>query len=391
MLKLRLPEDLDPERFLHTYWQKKPLLIRGALPGFVSPLEPGELAGLACEEEPESRIVLQQAGDPAWVLRHGPFTEADFEALPETHWTLLVQDVDKLIPEVADLLEPFRFLPDWRVDDVMISYAADQGSVGPHTDDYDVFLIQGAGRRRWQIHHRPTSDADLMPGLDLRILSDFEAAEEWVLVPGDLLYLPPGVAHWGLAQGAGCMTYSVGFRAPTLRELAGAYCEDLIQRSVPSQRYRDAELHPTRTSAEISAGVLTEIRGLLDRSLTDSPAERDRWFGRFITEPKPRLLVQPAEEPLDARTLYTLLQERALLLRNGLSRMAFIRGSEGRDYLYVNGEELPFPSDQSGFLEILTQQRRLHFGYLADWLARGECLGLLTELYNRGHLHFDEE
>ncbi len=391
MSKLVLPEALDLERFLHTYWQKKPLLMRGALPGFVSPLEPGELAGLACEEEVESRIVLQQTGDPAWVVRHGPFREADFDALPETHWTLLVQDVDKLIPEVADLLEPFRFLPDWRVDDIMISYAADQGSVGPHADDYDVFLIQGAGRRRWQLHHRPTSDADLIPGLDLRILARFEPEETWALEPGDLLYLPPGVAHWGVAEGSGCMTYSVGFRAPTLREMACAYCEDLLQRSVSAERYRDGELRPARASAEIAPDVLQGIDALLDRALRDDPAQRHRWLGRYITEPKPRLVVEPPDQRFDARTLYTLLQERALIVRNGLSRMAFIRGVAGRDYLYVNGEELAFPSDRGGFLEALTQQRRLHFGYLAGWLEQGECLELLTELYNRGHLHFEHE
>jgi len=391
MHKLCLPEGLDAEQFLHTYWQKQPLMMRGALPGFSSPLDPSELAGLACEAEIESRIVLQQAGEPAWVLRQGPFDEAAFDALPETHWTLLVQDVDKFIPEVADVLDPFRFLPDWRVDDVMISYAVDQGSVGPHAADYDVFLIQAAGRRRWQVRHRPTSDADLVPGLDLRILSRFEAEETWVLDPGDLLYLPPGVAHWGVAEGSGCMTYSVGFRAPTLRELVGAYCEDLVQRSVSAERYRDGELHPARARAEISSDVLSGLDALLSLALKDEPAQRHRWFGRFITEPKPHLLAQPPHERLDGRTLYSLLQERALLLRNGLSRMAFIRGMAGHDYLYVNGEELAFPSDRGGFLEALTQQRRLHFGYLAGWLEQSECLGLLTDLYNLGYLYFEHE
>jgi len=391
MHKLLFPEGIDAGSFLQAYWQKRPLLMRAALPGWEPPLSPEELAGLACEEGVESRIVVEQSQDPRWLLRHGPFTEADFAELPDRRWTLLVQDVDKLVPNVADLLETFRFLPDWRVDDIMISYAVDGGSVGPHRDEYDVFLIQGAGRRRWEIHRRPATDDELLPGLDLRILSRFEADDEWVLGPGDLLYLPPGVAHRGQAEGDGCMTYSVGFRSPTLSELVTTYCDDLILRSVGNSHYRDPEgLAPARDPAEITPQALAHIGTLLDRALGDDRETRDRWIGRYLTEPKPHLQVDSPEEPLDPRELHIAFERRGLLVRNGLSRLAFIRGHGDTDYLYVNGEEFPLPSHLGGFLEALAHHRRLHFGYLSTWLARNTALDLLAELYNRGHLGFPD-
>jgi 50S ribosomal protein L16 3-hydroxylase len=392
MYRLVFPEGLGPEEFLRSYWQKRPLLMPAALPGWTPPLGPEELAGLACEDGVESRIVLAQEREPPWLLRHGPFREADFDTLPERRWTLLVQDVDKFVPEVAELLEAFRFLPDWRVDDIMISYAADGGSVGPHRDEYDVFLVQGAGRRRWSIHQHPAADDELLPGLDLRILARFEADEEWVLEPGDLIYLPPGVAHWGLAEGEGCMTYSVGFRAPTLNELVTAYCDDLVRRTVGDERYRDADdLTPVRDPAEISPQALRHLSDLLDRALSDQPEERDRWAGRFFTEPKPHLQVEPRDQPLEPRALHVAFERHGLLIRNGLSRLAFVRGRHGKDYLYANGEELGVPSRVSGLLEALSHHRRLHFGYLAGWLDQPGALQLLTELYNRGHLELPDE
>jgi len=196
---MQLLGGLTPERFLAEYWQKRPLLVRQAIPGFKSPLSADELAGLACEPEVESRLILEKGGSRPWQLEHGPFEEERFATLPESHWTLLVQRVNHWVPAVADLLDHFAFLPSWRLDDIMISYAADQGSVGPHTDQYDVFLLQGAGRRRWQIDASVTDESPLLDHPDLRILAQFHATDEWVLEPGDLLYLPPGLAHYGVA------------------------------------------------------------------------------------------------------------------------------------------------------------------------------------------------
>lgn len=215
---MQLLGGLSAAQFLREYWQKQPLLIRKAMPHWRDPLSPEELAGLACEPGVEARLVLQRAGVGPWSVRHGPFSEADFLTLPETHWTLLVQDAEKQAPALlGDFLEPFRFIPDWRCDDLMISYAPTDGSVGPHWDQYDVFLLQGKGRRRWQISTQPLQPDNLLPDTELRILCDFTPEQEWLLEPGDMLYLPPRVAHHGVAVEP-CLTYSIGWRAPAYRE-----------------------------------------------------------------------------------------------------------------------------------------------------------------------------
>jgi len=224
--QLSLPPDIDPDTFLRNYWQKRPLLMRAAVPLDCFTLAGDELAGLACEPEFESRMIIERS-DGNWQIRHGPFDEADFSDLPESNWTLLVQDVDKFLPEVARLIDGFDFVPAWRIDDIMISYASERGSVGPHTDDYDVFLMQAQGQRRWRISEKDYSDSALLPGLEQRILAHFETEQEWVLEPGDVLYLPPGVAHWGIAEGE-CMTYSLGFRTPNQQDLAADWFQHLV-------------------------------------------------------------------------------------------------------------------------------------------------------------------
>src|SRR4051812_20292918 len=199
---------VTPAQFLKQYWQKKPLLVRGAFPGFRDPVTPDQLAGLALEDDVDSRLVMERGGKKPWEVTLGPQRAAKLRGLPRSHWTLLVQGVDRYVPGVAALLEPFRFIPDWRVEDIMISFAPQAGTVGPHIDSYDVFLIQGQGRRRWQLD--PAAGGALRPGLDLRILKQFTAKQDWVLEPGDMLYLPPDLAHHGTAL-EDCLTYSVGF------------------------------------------------------------------------------------------------------------------------------------------------------------------------------------
>jgi 50S ribosomal protein L16 3-hydroxylase len=202
----------DIARFLATAWQKQPLLIRNPWAQWDNPLEPDELAGLACEAGVESRLIVR--GPDGLTLEHGPLAEDRFAGLGADPWTLLVQAVDQHAPQVAALIEPFRFVPDWRIDDVMISYATDGAGVGPHYDQYDVFLIQGLGRRRWRVGPRCDAATPRQPHADLALIADFAATDEWVLEPGDILYVPPGFAHDGVALGDDCMTYSIGFRAP---------------------------------------------------------------------------------------------------------------------------------------------------------------------------------
>ncbi|MCU7931860.1 MAG: cupin domain-containing protein [Candidatus Thiodiazotropha sp. (ex Codakia rugifera)] len=390
MHNLNFPKGLTTEKFLADYWQRQPLLFRNPLPDFQCDLEANDLAGMACEEAFESRLVLEKHGVTPWEARFGPFDDTLFSELPESHWTLLVQDVDKHLPAVAELLDYFRFIPDWRLDDVMVSYAVDQGSVGPHIDDYDVFLYQAEGRRRWKIHTRPVSEEDFIPGLDLRILPDFEAEQEWLLEPGDMLYLPPNVAHWGLAEGE-CMTCSVGFRAPRLQEMASAWFDATIENRLPQRRYRDPPLQPQAAPGEILPSSLNEFKALLHACLQHNDQD-DRWFGRFITETKDHLQVFPREQPLTEHGFLNRFREQAVIQRHGCTRMAFSRlESDGHDTLYANGQHYTLPSDSGDFLPVITHYRTLHFGYLQEWLEQPIYLALLCQLYNDGHLLFADE
>ena len=390
-MELIFPDRMTAADFLRSYWQKKPLLLPGAVRDFNCPLGPEELAGLACEPEIESRIVIQNGGHRPWEVRYGPFKEASFARLPASHWTLLVQDVDKHVDEVGTLLDAFTFLPDWRLDDIMISYAADQGSVGPHIDEYDVFLLQASGRRRWRIHTRPVPESDYIPELQLRILPEFEAQQEWLLEPGDMLYLPPRVAHWGIAEGDDCMTCSIGFRAPDYHEMAADWCDDIIRRQVPEGRYTDGELKPQSHRGEITRESLSNVDRLLESLLQQDEASRARWFGRFITEPKPHLQVSPRSETLTEADFTRRCMRQPALLRNNWSRFAYIRGDSGVDYLYSNGQEYPLPAELGGFLTLIGDHRRLAQDRLHPWLDIPDCRTLLTRLYNAGHLRFDDE
>lgn len=233
--------DLSIEQFLAEYWQQKPLLIRQAFPNFISPIGPDELAGIACDVE-TARLVIEKGGKTPWEVRHSPLRKREFNKLPETHWTLLVNDMNDIEPELQSIMEPFRFIPDWRIDDLMISYAVDGGSVGPHIDAYDVFLLQGLGKRRWQISTQIPTEDNFIPNLDLRIMREFKAEQEWIVESGDLLYLPPNVPHYGVALGE-CMTYSVGFRAPSQADLLEELLGHLIELPEAQQRFTD----PKRT------------------------------------------------------------------------------------------------------------------------------------------------
>lgn len=387
--QLAFPEGVDTEGFLHFFWQRRPLFMPRALPGFTSPLDPDELAGLACEDGVESRLVREMRSGPTpWKVEYGPFRRSRFRKLPETHWTLLVQDVDKYVPGVARLLDSFRFLPDWRVDDVMVSHAADQGSVGPHWDEYDVFLVQARGRRRWQIAQRRAEPDNVLPDLDLRIMAQFEPDTEWIAEPGDVLYLPPGIPHWGVAQGD-CMTYSVGFRAPSLREIASSWFETVLE-TVPDAHYRDGDLRAQAHAAEISAQAMSRAVELIDALTERSDTEKQRWFGRYVTEPKPNLIVEPREQPLSTTEFRQLLERLGTIRRHPFSRFAHYAGENGVDWLFVAGEEHRVDSRQRAFAQVLCQWRELHFGFVAEWIECDDCLALMTQLFNAGHLELPD-
>lgn len=338
---------MSPTHFLRDYWQKRPLLIRGAFEGLKNPVAPDDLAGLACEELALARIALHEPKRDRWTLRNGPFAESDFATLPKTHWTLLVQDVDKWDSDAASLLAAFDFLPSWRIDDVMVSYAEDGGSVGAHVDQYDVFLLQGLGQRRWQISDDSSAPKAFRDDADLKLLRQFTPTHEWILEPGDMLYLPPGVPHHGVALGA-CMTYSIGMRAPSQADLLGDFADHLVETMPEESRLVDADLEPSRNVGEIDDAALTRVMqampwvrfgvdttdshlGALDDSVLRT------WFGRFITRYRSAHAVAPNSRPLTDAALARAFEQDAHVQRNPWSRLAWMRATRGA-MLFVAGE-----------------------------------------------------
>lgn len=370
---LQLLGGLTVKQFVDEYWQKKPLLVRNAFPDFQSPLTADELAGLACENEVESRIILEKDGPSPWTIEHGPFEESRFTSLPEKHWTLLVQGVDTWVAEVAELIEPFRFIPDWRIDDIMISYAPKQGSVGPHLDHYDVFLIQAEGHRHWQLNTKPYTDDDCIPGIPLSILKNFEAGQEWTLAPGDMLYLPPNVAHYGVAQDE-CMTYSVGFRAPAKSEILTAFIDDLLPALTEAQRYEDSDLQIQQNPGEISAHTLGKIQDIIRLKAYDD-YQINHWFGRYITEPKHA--PETVTDNLNISEVRQLLEKHSVIHRDAQSRYAFITG-KNNSTLFINGEEYPC---NNKFARFICQNRYYDSDKLLAFMT-GETANLISRLIN---------
>lgn len=332
---------LTAAEFLRDVWQQKPLLIRGAFPDFQCPLDPDELAGLACEEGVESRLVEERGAQGPWQIHHGPFDEATFARLPERDWTLLVQAVDHYVPDVADLLEAFDFLPRWRLDDIMISYAPPGGSVGPHVDQYDVFLLQGSGQRRWQLGGEVADDAPILHGIDLRILENFEVTpgDDWILEPGDMLYLPPAWAHHGISQSDDCLTLSVGFRAPSADEAITSFADYLGEQLPASKRYADAGMVPPEDPAELDDAAVARMRHLILDTL-DDPAQLAQWFGRVMTQPKYADPLIPAETTTDVDELVSALREGEELVRRPGSRFAWRALDDDRATLFADGDGL---------------------------------------------------
>ncbi|MDJ0832124.1 MAG: cupin domain-containing protein [Gammaproteobacteria bacterium] len=276
--------NFDIDEFLADYWQQQPLLIRQALPGFQSPISAEELAGLACEQGVHSRLVIEQAAESPWLLHYGPFSEEDFTSLPQTHYSLLVSECEKWLPELRPLVELFNFIPSWRIDDLMISYAPDQGSVGPHIDEYDVFLLQASGRRHWSIIDHKLDKPDIIPNLDLALLQEFEADREWTLEPGDMLYLPPKIAHHGVAVGDGCMTYSVGFRAPAASDVMDSFLLETNDQGLTNERYRDIALDRQRDPAEITDGDIQQFKAMAHRLLDQSGPLWPDIVGKLVSD-----------------------------------------------------------------------------------------------------------
>lgn len=354
---------MSPETFLKEYWHKKPLLIRGAIPHFEGLLTPNELAGLACEEDVQSRLISFVKNQ--WKCEQGPFAEKRFAKLPERDWTLLVQSVNHHLQEASDLLQAFNFIPHARLDDLMVSYAPDGGGVGPHFDSYDVFLLQGCGQRVWRISEQ--ADLTLVEGAPLRILRNFHTEQEWTLSAGDMLYLPPHVAHWGVAVGD-CMTYSIGFRAPSTQELASEFLTYLQENRQFSGRYADPDLALQAHPAEIGSEMVKQVTQMLANLRWD---ERDvaEFLGEYLSEPKPEV-VFAAPKAISEKTFEKKLMAEGIQL-NFKSQLLF-----DKQHFYLNGEKLKMNVSAHPMLVKLADNKSL---------TAAELVGIDTDLLKLLH------
>ena len=364
---------LSPLQFMKKHWQKKPLLVRQAIPNFKPLLDRAELFDLAASEDAQTRMVIQSPGSsPGWRFKHGPFQRRALPPLKQPGWTMLVQGVDLHHDAVHALMNQFRFVPDARLDDLMISYATDQGGVGPHYDSYDVFLLQAQGCRRWRIGRQ--KDLSLQPDVPLKILAHFEPEEEYLLEPGDMLYLPPRYAHDGIAEGE-CMTYSVGFRIPNRAEVA----RELLQRLAEDAEetaglslYRDPDQVAVGQPAEIPSAMLAFAQDALRDALKDSQAFA-RGLGEYLTEPKPNVWFDGVES---SDEMAQALKFRGCRL-DRRTRMMF-----DANHIFINGESLKASGRDAALMQILANERLLSakevgklsaqaFELLVSWVEAG--------------------
>ncbi len=386
---VNLLNEISIDTFLADYWQKKPLLIRNAYPNIKTPITANELAGLSCEEEVESRIVIQNNKTKEWELMHGPFNEKVFSKLPASHWTLLVQAVDHWVPEAAELLNQFNFIPRWRIDDLMISYASDGGGVGPHYDNYDVFLLQSSGKRKWEIGSICNENTPMRGNLPVTILREFDAIESWELEAGDILYVPPGFAHNGVALGDDCITCSIGFRAPSHNEILREFTDYIGENLNETLRYTDPDLIQQSNTGEINAQALEKLQYILLKYCNNKKLIGE-WFGQYITAPKyPQTLNKKDQNNTTGITINKLsnhLTNDGSLIKNESSRFAFEK-LDNKLILFVDGELINHTHDCIALIETICSSYRLRS---EDFIHTEENLKLLLSLLQKGSLYLSE-
>ncbi len=366
------------------YWHKRPLLIRQALPGFTAPLSREALFALAAQDDVESRLISRTR--KRWQLEHGPFDAEDLPPTSRKQWTLLVQGVNLHAPAVDALMQQFRFIPDARLDDVMISYATDGGGVGPHLDSYDVFLLQAHGKRRWRIG--PQRDTTWLEGVPLRILKHFEAEQEWVLEPGDMLYLPPGYAHDGVAEGE-CMTYSIGFRAPLEQEMLQNFLYYLAENAAElpfARHFAGRYADPGQTAVKHPALLPDAMVDTLVSQLAKvrwGQKEVEDFLGRWLSEPKSHVFFDAPDRPVSPSKFVHLA------MRNGLALSPKTQLLYRRNRYYINGEPLEVPVNARSTMRGLADQRRLKGSECANFEQKGqEIVEILYDWYASGWLLF---
>lgn len=363
--------------FLKGFWHKDALLVRGAMPGFAGLLDRAGLMALAERDDVESRLLVREGG--RWTFTHGPFTRRDWKALPARNWTLLVQGVNLHLEAADALMRRFSFLPYARLDDLMVSYAAPGGGVGPHFDSYDVFLLQGSGRRRWRYGRQ--DDQTLKPGLPVRILQRFVPEHDEVLGPGDMLYLPPQFAHDGVAV-TECTTWSIGFRAASSNDMATSFVDFLRDEIDLPGRYADPDLAPTRTPAKIGAAMQRQCAQTL-RAIRWDAGTVARFLGCWLSEPKPQVFFEPPERPRSRAAFAAAAAKHGVALSPRTQLLYDDR------HLFINGAALPWPASGATLLARLADARALAPGDAAA--LPPPAAALLYDWYRDGFLHADRD
>lgn len=339
---------ISPERFLRDYWQKKPLLVRNALQKFEGLLSVDELIDLACQDSAQSRLITRE--NDAWDVQSDMIASTDFKGLDNKQWTLLVHDVNHFLESARDLLLQFGFIPYARLDDLMVSFSPKGGGIGPHVDSYDVFLLQGqGGSKRWQISGQ--QDHELIEGIPLKILRDFRPEQEWVLEPGDMLYLPPNYAHNGVAED-GCMTYSIGFRAPSHQEICEQFLIYLQDHMKIDGRYSDPDLELQSCPSEIGASMLVKTSAILNK-IQWKQADVERFLGIYLTEPKPHVFFDPPFNPLSKDRFIQQIKKGGVQL-DLKSQMLVIK-----NLFFINGDVHVISDYSCSLLETFASDRRL--------------------------------
>ncbi len=370
MYPIQFPGGLDQAAFLKEYWQQKPLYMPQAWPDFDNPLPAEELAGLALEEAFPSRIVERHSPDK-WTVRQGPFSEKDFAALEDKHWSLLITDIEKHLPDFMQYVQPFRFIPDWRFDDFMISYAPPGGSVGPHVDDYDVFLIQARGQRSWELEGEfralPTPEEELISGTDLRLIKNFKTRESYLCQEGDILYLPPRLGHHGIAK-TECMTWSMGFKAPCFNDMLIDYLEE-FENSNQNKRYTDPGLEFQQNPGEITGQQITQLKAWFKQQLNEDDETFARWAARYLSGEAVNDEKPSDVDPLEGNTVN--------VEPNPFVRFDFIR-LKGKACLYAGGEEFEI---SLALAKKLTSKSQMNLS-----LTSGRDKKLILNLLRKGHL-----
>lgn len=390
-------QDITLKTFLSEYWQKKPLVIRRALPDFTNPLSPDELAGLALEEDIESRIVIETPNtNPQWHLKRGPFAETDFSTLPKTNWTLLVQGVDRVIPEVYELLNHFDFIPQWRVDDVMISYAALNGSVGPHYDNYDVFLFQAKGRREWALTSQKCTPCNYIEDLELRIMNEFNVEERFILEEGDMLYLPPHIGHHGVSLSDDCMTFSFGYRSYQGQELWDSLGDYISEKETFKTLYQDPDWSQLKNTSELTTSSCNNARALLQQLLDDEQLMKS-WFGCFATRLDQSAeqhlpLALEDEELVDLPTFIEELLHSFGLVRDPCCRFAYQSDEHHSAYLlYINGCQWDISGVTPKLIKLIANNRSVSIHDLQRFLDNENNQLFLYELWKLQWLQLLED